>query len=139
MTIGTARSGHLIAGAAAVVLIVALFLPWADAGGESRSGWELFTMADVFLLIAGLFGITAAVTGGRFGLFRPDVSLIGATDILGVIGSVLLAWLLIFDFPAGADRQFGAFLALLAAFTMACAAGDWRPLRSDAPLFQKLP
>ena len=62
--------GQLIAGAGGALLIVSLFLPWADAGGASRSGWELWTMADVFFLIAGLCAIAAAFTGGRFGLFR---------------------------------------------------------------------
>ena len=47
-------------------------------------------MADVFFLIAGLCAIAAAITGGRFGLFRPDVTLIGATDLLGVVATVLI-------------------------------------------------
>ena len=66
------RAGQLIAGAGGVLLIVSLFLPWAEKGGVSRTGWELWTMADVFFLIAGLCAIAAAITGGRFGLFRPD-------------------------------------------------------------------
>ena len=60
--------GQLIAGAGGVLLIVSLFLPWADVGGVSRNGWELWTMADVFLLIAGLCAIAAAITGGRWPL-----------------------------------------------------------------------
>jgi hypothetical protein len=132
------RAGQLIAGAGGVVLIGSLFLPWAEKGGISRSGWELWTMADVFFLIAGLCAIAAAITGGRFGLFRPDVTLIGATDLLGVVATVLMGWLLIFDFPAGADRKIGAFLALIGAMTMAGGAGDYRPLRG-APLFPRLP
>ena len=72
-------------------------------------------MADVFFLIAGLCAIAAAITGGRFGLFRPDLTLIGATDLLGLVATVLIAWLLLFDFPAGADREIGAFLALIGA------------------------
>jgi hypothetical protein len=138
MNIGTSRSGHLIAGAGGVLLIVSLFLPWADAGGVSRNGWELWTMADVFFLIAGLVAIAAAITGGRFGVFRPDVSLIGAADLLGIVAILMLAWLLIFDFPAGADRGIGAFLALIAAITISAGAGDYRPLRG-APWFPREP
>jgi hypothetical protein len=132
------RAGQRIAGAGGVLLIVSLFLPWAEKGGVSRSGWELWTMADVFFLIAGLCAIAAAITGGRFGLFRPDVTLIGATDLLGVVATVLIGWLLIFDFPAGADREIGAFLALIAAMTIAGGAGDYRPLRG-APWFPRVP
>jgi hypothetical protein len=130
--------GPLIAGAGGVLLIVSLFLPWAEKGGVSRSGWELWTMADVFFLVAGLCAIAAALTGGRIGLFRPDLSLIGATDLLGLVATVLMVWLLIFDFPAGADRAIGAFLALTAAITIAAGAGDYRPLRG-APWFPKIP
>jgi len=132
------RAGQLIAGAGGVLLIMSLFLPWADKGGVSHSGWELLTMADVYFLIAGLCAIAAAITGGRFGLFRPDVTLIGATDLFGVVATVLIGWLLIFDFPAGADREIGAFLALIGAITIAGGAGDYRPLRG-ASWFPRVP
>jgi hypothetical protein len=71
-------------------------------------------------------------------VFRPDVTLIGAADLLSVVAIVLMGWLLIFDFPAGADREIGAFLALLAAITIAGGAGDYRPLRG-APWFPRVP
>lgn len=135
---GNPRAGHLIAGAGGVLLIVSLFLPWAENGGVSRTGWELWTMSDVFFLIAGLCAIAAAITGGRVGLFRPDVTLIGATDLFGVVATVLTGWLLIFDFPAGAHREIGAFLALIGAMTIAGGAGDYRPLRG-APWFPRVP
>ena len=134
MNRGSPRAGPLIAGAGGVLLIVSLFLPWAEKGGVSRSGWELWTMADVFFLVAGLCAIAAAITGGRIGVFRPDVTLIGATDLLGLVAIVLLGWLLIFDFPTGAGREIGAFLALIAAVTIAGGAGDYRPLHG-APWF----
>jgi hypothetical protein len=132
------RAGQLIAGAGGVLLIVSLFLPWSEKGGVSRSGWELWTMADVFFLIAGLCAIAAASTGGRLGLFRPDLTLIGAADLLGLVATVLIGWLLIFDFAAGADREIGAFLALIGAMTIAGGAGDYRPLRG-ASWFPRVP
>ena len=130
--------GPLIAGAGGVLLIVSLFLPWAEKDGVSRSGWELWTMADVFFLIAGLCAIAAAITGGRIGLFRPDLALIAAADLLGLVATVMIGWLLIFDFPAGAGREIGAFLALIAAITIAAGAGDYRPLRG-ASWFPRVP
>ncbi len=132
------RAGQLIAGAGGVLLIVSLFLPWAETGASAASGWELWAMADVFFLIAGLCAIAAAITGGRFGLFRPDLTLIGATDLLGLVAIVLIGWLLVFDFPAGADREIGAFLALIGAMTIAGGAGDYRPLRG-ASWFPRVP
>src|SRR6476659_5716644 len=121
--------GQLIAGAGGALLIVSLFLPWADIEGVNRSGWELWTMADVFFLIAGVAALSAAVTGGRIGLFRPDLSLNGATDLLGVVSTILLTWLIVFDFPEGASREIGVFLALIAAIAIMGGAGDYRVLR----------
>jgi hypothetical protein len=121
--------GQLIAGAGGALLIASLFLPWADVEGVERSGWELWTMADVFLLIAGLTAVAALVTGGRIGLFRPDMSLNAATDLLGVVSTILLTWLVAFDFPSGADREIGVFLALAAAIAIMGGAGDYSVLR----------
>jgi hypothetical protein len=128
--------GQLICGTGGALLIVSLFLPWASAGDADLSGWELWTMADVLLLIVGVVAIAATITGGRFGLFRPDMSLNGAADLLGLVATVLLAWLAIFDFPDGDSREIGVFLALLGAMAVAGGAGDYATLRG-APLFPK--
>ncbi len=93
MTQSVSGPVRLIIGAGGAMLIVSLFLPWADLDGVSRSGWELWTMSDVLFLIVGVFALATAITGGRIGVFRPDVSLIGATDLLGVVidGAACLA------------------------------------------------
>ena len=130
--------GQLVCGTGGALLIVSLFLPWAGAADVDLSGWELWTMADVFLLIVGLAAIGTALTGGRFGLFRPDLSLCGAADLLGVVATVLLAWLVIFDFPGGGSREMGVFLALIGAMAVAGGAGDYATLRG-APMFPKTP
>jgi hypothetical protein len=107
--------GRLLAGCGGALLIGSLFMPWSEsAAGVSQSGWEWMTVSDVLFLITGLFGLAAAITGGRFGFFRPDVSLNGAADIVAVIAGTLLAWLIVFDWPSGASRQAGVYLALVA-------------------------
>jgi hypothetical protein len=55
---------------------------------------------------------------------------------LGSYRRSLIGWLLIFDFPEGASREIGAFLALIAAAAVAGGAGDYRVLRG-ASLFPK--
>jgi len=131
------RLGQLITGAGGALLIVSLFLPWVDAAKADQTGFELLTMGDVFLLIAGLVAIGAALTWGRFGLFRPDLSLTGAADLLGVVATIVVAWLILSDFPPDASREIGVYLALVATIAIAGGAGDYSTLRG-APLFPRI-
>lgn len=124
--------GRLLAGCGGALLIGSLFIPWSDAAGVTHDGWQTLSVWDVFLVITGVSGIAAAVTGGRFGFFRPDLSLNGMTDILGVIAAILIAWLILFDFPSGANREVGLYLALVGATAVATGAGDFR-IRSVFP------
>jgi hypothetical protein len=115
---------RLVIGAGGVLLIGSLFMPWA----QGRSGWQFLSTTDVFFVILGIVALVAAITGGRFGLFRPDVSLNGAADLLGLVAIVLIAWLAIFGYPAGASRGAGVFVALAASMAIAGGAGDYRVL-----------
>lgn len=137
MTEKMPRHAQLFTGAGGVLLIVSLSLPWAEIEGADRTGFELLTMADVFLLIVGLVAIGAALTRGRFGLFRPDLSVTGAADLLGVVATILLAWLILFDFPSGASREIGVYLALAATIAIVGGVGDYSVLRG-APLFPRI-
>lgn len=118
--------GRLLAGAGSLLLIVSLFMPWSEAAGVTRSGWEAESVSDVFFLIVGLTGLAAAITGGRFGFFRRDLSLNAMADILGVVAATLLGWLILFDFPPDASREVGVYLALAGAAAIATGAGDFR-------------
>jgi hypothetical protein len=125
---------RLIAGVGGASLILTLFLPWAGVEGINRTGWQFNTVAAVLFLVAGVFGIATAITGGQYGVGRPDLSLIAATDLLNTTSMLLLAWLIPFDFPEHATRQPGVFGALISAAATAFAVVDYRPLRG-APWF----
>jgi hypothetical protein len=118
--------GRLLAGFGGALLIGSLFMSWSAAAGVTRDGWQALNTWDVFLAITGACGIAAAITGGRFGFFRPDLSFNGMTDIFGVMAASLIAWLLLFDFSSGADRDTGVYLALVGAVLVATGAGDFR-------------
>ena len=133
----SSHAARAVTGIAGALLLGSLFLPWAEIGGATLTGWELWTTADLVLVLAGIAAIAVALTGGRFGLFRPDLSLRGATDLLGIVSTLLVGWLLLFDYPAGAGYEPGVFLALALAWTVACGAADWSVLRG-APLFPAL-
>jgi hypothetical protein len=99
--------GQQIAGAGGVLLVICLFLAWFDP----LSGWESFNAFDVYLLITAAIAILWAVAGeGPTNL--TGVTRHGAAALLGVIGLVLVLWVLIFDFPEGADRGIGILLAI---------------------------
>jgi len=127
--------GRLLAGCGGVLLIGSLFMPWSEVAGHTRTGWETVSVWDVFALVTGVCGIAAALTGGRFGFFRPDLSFNGMTDIFGVVLGVLIAWFVAFDFPSGASREVGVYLALAGAIAVATGAGDFR----ITALFPRLP
>jgi hypothetical protein len=118
--------GRVLAGCGGVVLVASLFLPWIDEAGVTLTGWETVSVWDVFIAITGACGIVAALTGGRFGFFRPDLSFNAMTDIFGVVLMVLIAWFLAFDVPRGASREVGVYMALVAAAAVATGAGDFR-------------
>jgi hypothetical protein len=61
----------------------------------------------------------------------------GAADLLGVVATILLAWLILFDFPPGASREIGVYLALASTIAIAGEVGDYSPLRG-APLFPRI-
>jgi hypothetical protein len=126
---------RLGAGVAGVVLALSGFLPWSEAGGESTAGWDVASGPAALALLAGLVAVAAAATGGRIGFFRPDVSLRGAADLLGVASITVLACVVAFDLPG--DPASGAFGALASAVGVMAFSGDYRVLRG-APAFPRL-
>ncbi len=118
--------GRALAGLGGALLVASLFLPWSGLHGQTQTGFESLAVWDLFVLITGACGLIAALTGGRFGFFRADLSFNGMTDIFGVVLALLVGSLLLFEFPATASRDTGAYLALLGAITVATGAGDFR-------------
>ena len=126
--------GQVVAGVGGGLLLVSLVLPWASADGVERSGWELLTMADVFLMIVGLVAIGTPLTGGFRGLSSRSIAKRGGRSACagGDLSDRLAADLRL----PGGSREVGVFLALVAAIVIA-AGVDYRPLRG-APWFPRL-
>ncbi len=134
---GSTRIGpRLGIGGGGIGLLGSLFLPWASAGGSDRNGFDFLVGTDVLFVAAAVTAIAAAVTGGRIGLFRHDLSLNGSADLLGVISSLVITWLLLFDLPAGASAGAGVLIGLVSAILIACAAGDYGVFRGE-PAFPR--
>lgn len=128
---------RLICGVAGALMVVALLLPWTALQDADRVAWGLWKLTFPLCVALAVCALTTAITGGQIGLNRPDVSIIGATDGLGVITTIVLAWLLFYDLPADASVQPALILALVSAAVAALAAADYRPLRG-APLLPRI-
>jgi hypothetical protein len=141
--IGRLSQGQLIAGIGAVVLLVAMFLPWIGVSGPSipagiqlpsgasasttENVWKGSTL-DVYLLITVIVAalpVLLALTDAA-----EEFSFVSAaTFLLGVVGVILIAAFLTVDFPDGAERKFGAFIGLAAA--AAIAFGGFRAMQEE--------
>ena len=117
MSTGQRSPGQTLAGVGGILLFAFLFLPWLGTADVDLSGWEAQSSTDVYLLITALIAVGAAL-GGR-GEVMPGLTLNGATALLGGVGTIVLLWLTIFDFPDGADRKIGLYLSLVAVIVIA--------------------
>src|SRR3954447_11031408 len=93
------RNGDWIALAAGVALIVALFLPWYGAGGETISGWSALTVIDVVLAICALFGIAQWVFTAQQPTPALPLAVAGLAAWTGVLAT-LLCLIRVIDSPA---------------------------------------
>jgi hypothetical protein len=132
------RHGEWIAGVSGAVLLVALFLDWYSApGGLSANGWESFTVTDVLLALAALFGIAlaaAAATQRSAAVPQTVGQLTVPVAFVAAIAVVIQA----LSLPEGADaREIGLWLGVAA--VLGVLVGAWRSIgdqsfpRSVAP------
>src|SRR3954454_22023975 len=140
--IGRMTRGQLIAGVGAVVLLVAMFLPWTVASASVPAGiavpsgvdtstteniWKGSTL-DVYLLITVIVAVVPALLALTDS--AEEFSFVSAaTFLLGVVGVILIAAFLTVDFPDGADRKYGAFIGLVAAIVIAF--GGFRAIQEE--------
>jgi hypothetical protein len=111
------RRGRLIAGVGGLMLFGFLFLPWFGEAGLNSDGWEGQSSTDIFLLITAIVAVAAALPAGRAHLL-PGVTMSGAAAVLGAVATIIMIWLSFIDFPSGADRKVGVYLALVAAIVI---------------------
>jgi hypothetical protein len=126
---GRLSQGQVIAAVGAAALLVAMFLPWAGAGGVNARLWDGPTL-DIYLLITVIVAALPAL------LALTDASeefsfVSAATFLLGVVAVILVAAFLTVDFPDGADRKIGAFIGLGAALVIAV--GGFRAMQEEVP------
>ena len=141
MNTGRTSQAAIAAAIGGAVLIISLFLDWVGVGGglgnvslppgaenipgasaaldaaksaATQTGWEVNHGFDVYLLIVGLFAIgPLLVSMGGSDAEIPYLSA-GVGFLLTVIGIVCMLVATFVDFPDGADRKIGIWVALIA-------------------------
>jgi hypothetical protein len=100
----------------------------AESSAEA-TGWEGQNTLDIYLaIVAGfiLINVLMAMQGSPGGLpFAPPA----ATFLLGAIASVLMVYVLIDNYPEGAERKIGVYIATAAAIGMTV--GSYLQLRDQ--------
>jgi hypothetical protein len=145
------RHGEWIAGISGAALLVSLFLGWYSVrfsggsqvyGSTTANAWESFTVVDVFLAAAGLFGIALALTAAT--QRSPAVpQAVGALTVPVAFVAAILVLLRLLDPPGwesvfegnlylsgparpGVVREVGLYIGI--AGTLGVLVGAWRSI-----------
>jgi hypothetical protein len=136
MSIGRLRSGELLAGVGAVVLLVSLFLDWVGPVGET--GWSSLGWLTVVVVIAAILVVSWLVIATATA--RPVTEVVAAGVIGAVVCPVAVIVLVVRTAVAqpGVDAvtsiEGGAYFGLAGAVLLTI--GAWWSLadeRTDAP------
>jgi ABC-type xylose transport system permease subunit len=123
------RNGDWIALTAGVLLVIALFLPWYDAGEQTLSGWEELSIIDVLLLVCALIGIAQWFFTAQQPTPALPLAVAGMGAWAGVV-AIVLTLIRVIDAPAdGLELEFGIFVALIASIGLFV--GAWRALGDE--------
>ena len=136
MELSRLRQSDLIAGLGGVALLITMFLDWysLSLGGLVSVGvnaWQAFSITDLILALAAVFGIAVAVlTASRRSPALPVAAGVISTT-LGAFATLLVLYRIL-NQPGPNEFvkvEFGAFLGLLSA--LAVAFGGFRAIRDE--------
>ncbi|MEA2466623.1 MAG: hypothetical protein QOJ57_749 [Thermoleophilaceae bacterium] len=121
------RHGEWIAGISGAVLLVALFLSWyANSAGDTVNGWESFSVTDVLLAVAALFGIALALGAATQRSPAVPQTVSQLTVPVAFVAAVAVA-IQALSLPVGADRrEIGLWLGVAA--VLGVLVGAWRSI-----------
>jgi hypothetical protein len=123
------RHGEWIAGISGAVLLVSLFLDWYSAGGVAANAWEWFTVVDVLLAVAALWGLALAVAAATQRTPAVPQSVGALTVPFAFVGAVLVLIRLV-NLPGAADgREIGLYLGVAGA--LGVLVGAWRSIGDE--------
>jgi cation transport ATPase len=125
-------AGEWIAAGGAVVLLVALFLPWYGVGSADATAWQAMAVDDVLfaVIVAGALAAIAVTAWSR--RLTAPVAYMALTALAGIVAFVVALWRLADPAPpVDVSREIGAWLGLIGA--AALAAGALYGMRDEGP------
>jgi hypothetical protein len=124
------RHGEWIAGISGVLLLVSLFLDWYSANGVGANAWNWFTVIDVLLAIAALWGIALAVAAAT--QRTPAVpQTVGQLAVPFAFVGAILVLIRLANLPGAADaREVGLYLGVAGA--LGVLVGSWRSIGDES-------
>jgi hypothetical protein len=113
-------------------MLVALFLPWYSADGESVNAWQAMAFDDVILATTAVLAVVAAFVVGVPRLGSVSVAVTSLAILPAAVGLVVCIYRLISPAPEGdVSLEYGAWLGLIA--TTAIAIGAWNGASDEGP------
>ncbi|MBV8952871.1 MAG: hypothetical protein JO153_22130 [Solirubrobacterales bacterium] len=139
------RTGEVIVGAGALVLLVSLFaLDWYGPSGQhagprpSSTGWSGLTTLRWLILVTAACGLALTVLQAVRRAPAVPVSLSVVVTVLGLLCTLALIYRVLINPPgADVDQKVGAYVGLISAAAIAC--GGWLSLRQEGILVEDGP
>jgi hypothetical protein len=140
------RTGERIAGLSGIALLIIMFLSWWGAPGPTAelveasgididttvNAWQAADFLDLLWALAAISGIALAVVAMQGNQVNMPIAMSAITAGLGGIAVLTILYRLI-DTPFDADREYGAFLGLIAAAGVAY--GGWTAMQEEGASF----
>jgi hypothetical protein len=125
------RAGEWLAAAGGITLIVALLLPWYEdeQSGETVSGFEIFSVVDILLVLVAAVAITLAILQATQTSPALPVAFGVLTVVVGALGVLLVLYRLIDEPRDAVGLSAGAWLGLVA--VVAVTAGGWLSIADE--------
>jgi len=124
--------GEWVAAAAAVLMLVALFLPWYSVGGKHVTAWQSMAVDDVLLALIAVGTLVADLATASRRRAAVPVAYTTMATLGGLVALILTVVRLADPAPSGhAGLAIGAWIGLVAALGLA--GGASAGMRDEGP------
>jgi hypothetical protein len=121
--------GEWLVGLGGMALLVSLFLPWYDGGGDELSAWDALAVTDILLALIAAFAVLVWIVTATQRVPALPVALDGLLSLAALFG-VLLVLYRVLSVPGEADgRAWALWLGL--GGSLAILVGSWLAMADE--------